>query len=66
MRMDRLTLCNEICKIIRISRSDPDKKFLTKRELLCVHSHLSALGKQITFNTNDTYTDSLTADRSED
>jgi hypothetical protein len=66
MRMDRLTLCNEICKIIRISRSDPDKKFLTKRELLCVHSHLSALGKQTTFSMNNRWTDSLTTDRSED
>jgi hypothetical protein len=43
MRMDRLTLCNEICKKIQISRIDNQKKFLTKRELLCVHSHLSAV-----------------------
>lgn len=42
MRMDRLALCTAICKIIQISRTDPNKKFLTKRELLCVHSHLSA------------------------
>jgi hypothetical protein len=43
MRMDRLTLCNEICKIIRISRIDSSKNFLTKRELLCIHSHLSTV-----------------------
>jgi hypothetical protein len=50
MRMDRLTLCNEICKIIKISRVNLDKKFLTKRELLCVHSHLSALTPNLTGN----------------
>jgi len=44
--MDRLALCNEICKIIRISRADPGKNFLTKRELLCIHSHLSAMESQ--------------------
>jgi len=49
MRMDRLTLCNEICKEIRIARIDSQKKFLTKRELLCVYSHLSAIEK---INTN--------------
>lgn len=66
MRMDRLTLCNEICRIIRISRSDPYKKFLTKRELLCVHSHLSALGKQTTLSIDDKRADISTTDRSED
>jgi hypothetical protein len=43
MRMDRLALCTDICRLVQISRSDPGKKFLTKRELLCVHSHLSAM-----------------------
>jgi len=66
MRMDRLTLCNEICRIIRISRSDPYKKFLTKRELLCVHSHLSAFGKQISFSMDNKWTKSSTLDGSED
>jgi hypothetical protein len=47
MRMDRETLCNEICRLIQISRFDPEKKFLTKRELLCIHSHLSATHKKL-------------------
>ena len=55
MRMDRLTLCNEICRKIQISRIDSQKKFLTKRELLCVYSHLSAIEKSTTneINTNE-------------
>jgi hypothetical protein len=55
MRMDRLTLCTEICKKIQISRIDNQKKFLTKRELLCVYSHLSAVEEYKTdeINTNE-------------
>jgi GR25 family glycosyltransferase involved in LPS biosynthesis len=53
MRMDRLTLCNEICKIIRIARIDPEKNFLTKRELLCIHSHLSAMESQCNNDQTD-------------
>jgi len=55
MRMDRLTLCNEICRKIQISRIDSQKKFLTKRELLCVYSHLSAIKESTTeeINTNE-------------
>jgi hypothetical protein len=53
MRMDRLTLCNEICREIRISRIDSQKKFLTKRELLCVYSHLSAFKENKTNDTDD-------------
>jgi hypothetical protein len=53
MRMDRLTLCNEICKKIQIARIDNQKKFLTKRELLCVFSHLSAVKENKTNEIND-------------
>ena len=53
MRMDRLTLCNEICKKIQIARIDNQKKFLTKRELLCVFSHLSAVKENKTDEIND-------------
>jgi hypothetical protein len=53
MRMDRLTLCNEICREIRISRVDSQKKFLTKRELLCVFSHLSAVKENKTDDLNN-------------
>jgi len=53
MRMDRLALCNEICRKIRISRIDNQKKFLTKRELLCVYSHLSAIEENKTDEINE-------------
>lgn len=45
MKMDRLMLCREICKQVHIARVDPNKKFLTKRELLAVHSYITILKK---------------------
>jgi hypothetical protein len=38
--MDRLTICDEICRRVHVSRENPLRTSLSKRELIAVWRHL--------------------------
>lgn len=45
--MDRLVLCAEICKLVRISRRNPRRTLLSKREMTQVLHHLIAVNQRM-------------------
>jgi len=45
--MDRLTICAEICRRVRISRDNPHRTSLSKREIVAVWRRLIHLDMEV-------------------
>ncbi len=46
--IDRLTICEEICKLVRVKRANPRRTLLSKREMTSIWRVLIAYQTKIT------------------